>query len=118
MPQRKVTTNKQPISFSLTSYVLTIFTIGLLIAVVSFKLFWDSPTRELAVSIQQATEDSLDNPFFLPIDSEDIDTSDGVLKTAELHQIQKQIQTLRDQLDIEADFNTNLDETTLNFLKF
>ena len=95
--KRRQTTVSAPI------YITVIFSLSLIINLFAFLLFWESPTHFLAQRIQQATEDSLDNPFFLPVDSEDVNMEDQILTTTELNYIQQQIQELRQELDVEED---------------
>ena len=88
--------------FSLAAYIGIVMTAALIISLISFHLFWQSDARQLSVEIQKATEKNLDNPFFLPIDEADIDTADKILKSAELHQIQNQIDQLAEPLKPEV----------------
>ncbi len=89
---------------SLSAYIIFIFIISLLISLISFKLFWDSPARELAIEIQKATEEEVENPFLAPSDNDEINAADGNLRVSEVDQLLKQAKELTQELSPQQDF--------------
>ena len=105
-------------TMSLPAYIAIVFMVAAIINLVSLKIFWDSPVRQNAVLIQELTEKRLDNPFFLPIDSSEININDQVLTTTELHYLQNEIKKLAQDLDAEQDFYLDDDNLIWRLLEF
>lgn len=106
-----------PRSSSLPVYILLVFLAAGCINLVAFKLFWNSPTHDLVIDIQKASEESLDNPLSLPVVNSEVDTTDGVLKSVELDLIREQIDDLAGGLDAGQDFQP-VDPEILRILEF
>ena len=103
---------------SLPVYISIVFVVSLLISLVSFKLFWDSPARELSIEIQNATEEKIENPFLRPIDNSEIDVNNGILQTTEIDGLFKQTERLIQELNPQEDFKLNQNEELFSLLEF
>ena len=93
----------QQTTVSAPVYITIVLAVSLVINLVAFWLFWNSQTRFLAQRIQQATEQTADKPFRLPVEGENINTEDEILTPTELYHIQQQIQKLSQKLDAQKD---------------
>ena len=85
------------------------------VTTISLIVFWDSEARDNVVLIQQVTEGNLDAELPADLFNDDVN-DDGVLTTAELLHIRRNIQTQADKLNPDADFGgSELDEDRLGF---
>ncbi len=103
---------------SLPVYISLVFAVSLLISLISFKLFWDSPARQLSIEIQNATEEKIINPFLTPIDGSEIDINNGILQTTEIDGLFKQTEKLIQELNPQEDFKLNQNKELFNLLEF
>ena len=90
---------------NLPAYIAFILATVLVISLVSLGLFWQSPTRKLAIEIQQATQDDLDSVFIFASTKDQVDLEDNILTTADLHHIEEQIDNLILELNTEINFD-------------
>ena len=116
MPKKNA--SKPAYQFSLPIYIAAILVVALIISLVSLHLFWQSPTRKLSVEIQEAIQDDLNNPFFLPSDRQAINLDDQTLTQDDLSYIQQHIDESIAELDAQADFPLSDSEELLLFLEF
>ena len=87
-------------------YVTAVFAVSLSISLIAFALFWRSPARNLAVEVQEAKEDVLQNPFYYDFYTEglNVDIGDGILQVDEIEGLLRQAEDLADMADPATDF--------------
>ena len=104
---KKSPKNRQKIAkaSSLPAYIAIIFLIALFISLTAFKIFWDSPTRELVVEIQKATEEEIENPLLTTIETDGVNLENGILEAEELNGLRYQMKELLLNLNPEDDFH-------------
>ena len=99
---------------SLLTYILVVYLVVLSIILLSFLFLWSSDARQLAVEIQQATEQEISSPFL----DEHVDLlqlENGILELDEWRQIRLQFEELLEPLESGQDFRLE-DEARLDKL--
>lgn len=99
-------------AYPLSQFIAIAFLIAMLISVAAFVVYWLSDDRQLAVGIQEATEEEVINPFVNPQEAQDLDFGNGLLEEAELKLLIKQINDLKEDLNPATDFSLK-DETNI-----
>ena len=99
-------------------YIAIIFAVALMISLISFRMFWNSPTRDLVVKLQKAKEEPIENPFLTPVDQIGINVNDGILTKTEVKQLIKQIDSLTIDLKPQEDFRLKDEADITNLLEF
>ncbi|MCY4088804.1 MAG: hypothetical protein OXF49_01605 [Candidatus Saccharibacteria bacterium] len=103
---------------SLRMYLFIVILISIGLSFISLRLFWNSPAHETAISIQRATENSLDSPFFLPTENSEVDFEDHILTTGELHHIYDQITQMTANIENQQHWQLPEDQLIQQFLEF
>ena len=114
-PQKEQSNSGATISsktYPLSQFIAIAFLIAMLIGVAAFVAYWLSDNRQLAVGIQEASEEEVINPFVNPQEAQDLDFDNGILEKDELKLLIKQINDLKEDLNPATDFSLK-DETSI-----